>query len=257
MKEQFSNEYLKKKIEPIRSQREKDMYGVEDLGYGSLMDHDRKYKSQKESFETVIGETKFSFTYSKPSFQEFAGDILMLDIKELIKNSPLLSKMKDVRRIEKLIIQNNDQVFDITRISEQPSPTVYFNISPSGGSGFSLNANSIFLEEDPLTRSGLVVLSHELGHFNNKIDISFEKIKEYDKSLKKINSSMHMIGLNKPDEQDAEATLREERNAWAFALKILRPFEKDLDLDLRNTQETLHVLCLQSYSDVIRQKIKS
>lgn len=210
MNELFNSEYLNKKIEPIRSQREKDMYGVEDLGYGSLVDHDRKYVSQEQSFETVVGETKFSFTYSKPSFEEFAGDILLLDIKELIKNSHLLSKMKDVRRIDKFKIENNDQTFDINKISEQSSPTVYFNISPSGGSGFDFNSNSIFLEEDPLTRSGLVVLSHELGHFNNKIDISLEKLKEYDKSLKKINSSMHIIGLNKPDEHDAEATLRRE-----------------------------------------------
>lgn len=259
MKEFFEDPYLQHKLEPIRTREEQSHYTSEDLGYGDIIKHDKTYSLPETVFKEKVGETEVLFSYSKPDKAEIIADFNKLKDKgdkKIIK--PLLSEsiLKNIRKVQRLEIKNDTSFFTTGASINQSDPAIYFNVSLESGSGFSKDANSVFLQEDPLSRKGLIILFHELGHSNNYKDISEEEMSLYYSSLKKISYLINFLPSRRLNQEEAKILLEEERRAWAFALKTLRPFEDDLDLDLKNSLETIHNHNLQSYSDVIREEIK-
>lgn len=259
MKENFGNEYLEKNIEPVRSKEEKARYTTEDLGYGAIVEHDKMYLESKGVFEKTIGNTHLFFSYSKPDEDEVLENINRISDssqRKKMKSSLPSFVLENIRKIDNFEIRNSDKYFSSNKINEKGGPHIYFNVPLESGSTLSRKANTIFLEEDPLSRKGLVVLFHEFGHYSSPIATSKEDMEHYFQSLKKLEYSISLLPSRRFTKDNAARILEEERRAWAFGLKTLRPFENDLDLDLNNTIETVHGFCLQSYSDAFREKLK-
>lgn len=255
--EKFPNSsYLEKKIEPRRSAEEKSHYTAEDLGYGDWLEHDKNYTEATGVFEKRIGDTDVFFSYSTPSLDEITADLSKLSQKTKIPKANLPKILRDIRKVKELRFKNTEGKFSTLQVNEQESPSIYFNVPLETGSFFSYKARSVFLEEDPLSRKGLLVLFHELGHFNDHAAHSPEEIKEYEDAHKKFDYLLNFLPGQRFTKEKAALILSEERNAWAFSLKTLRSFEEDLDLDLNNSLETVHAYFLQTCSDGFRAEIK-
>lgn len=259
MKERIDNDYLKNHIEPIRSSQEKSWHTEEDLGYGDIISHDKKYLSEHGIFKDKVSDAEIVFSYTKPTSEDIQATIHHLDkFKEKKEVESALSEevLKNIRKIETYDLKNESSHFSVSNLKTDDPVTIYFNVPLASGSGFSRMANTIFLEQDPLSRKGLMVLMHELGHFMSKGIVSEDDAKNYYQSLKKLDYLFGLLPSRRLNQSDASRILKEERDAWAFSLKNLRPFEKDLDLDLDNSLETIHAHCLQTYSDHFRERIK-
>lgn len=253
MFERPPDSYLRKKIESSRSEEEKGRYTKEDLGHGDLFDHDEFYSESVGVFQETLGKTEVLFSYSKPTKQEILQSLYKDN--EAKESIPTLV-LDDIRRVDRLDMKNDNAHFSLPS-SKRFWPAIYFNVQLVEGSGFSHSANSVFLEEDPLSRKGLLILFHELGHFERSTIRSKTEQEEYEAALRKSKSLiMSMLPFGKLTEKQAGVILKEERDAWAFALRTLRPFEQDLDLNLNKALDTIHIHSLQSYSDEIRDELK-
>lgn len=253
--------YLEDKIEPRRSAEEKSHYTSEDLGYGYWLEHNKDYPEATGSWEARIGETEVSFSYVSPTAEEIMADLNKLERKDKAKVKALIPSevIHTIRKVKELRLANAHGKFSsLEGKNGKDAPHIYFNVPLVDGSAFSYIANSVFLEEDPLSRKGLLTLFHELGHFNDHATHSQEELEGYEEAHKRANYlSFKFLSSRRLTKEQAALMLKAERNAWAFCLKTLQPFAEDLDLDLNNSLETIHAHSLQSYADMFRSEIKT
>lgn len=94
---------------------------------------------------------------------------------------------------------------------ERPWSSIYFS-----------EAKLILLSEPPDVPVAVVSLFHEAGHADD-----FKKRPEMISSIERIGNIMRNERGEKVTKQEAEEFLRSERNAWAFALRKLKPFIGD------------------------------
>lgn len=125
--------------------------------------------------------------------------------------------------------------------------------------------NLIILNQPPTNIDGVLTLIHELGHINDKnlkedykkikkeleiyaeLKQDFENIKKMPKSIsdEEFNICTELLDRNLIG-VDA-ITLNSERTAWAYALRKLRPFIKNLGIEEKELNEFIHDLGLASY----------
>lgn len=250
MKRSFESEYLNKKLEPTHVSVISE--NIKIAGYEDFGEH--SYEEEIGSFEFFMGETRISLKFSRPEFQDiFGGDLSglkafkKLDFLSVVRDEMLENfveftqrkeSIKKIRIIDEMILENKDGRFDTKEIFNDKK--IYFNIPKDlePYDHFNLHQEAIILSGDPLTPEGLLSLGHEIGHYFLNKDEWFSKPISR-KELKNIN------------EQQAELFIKEERGAWAYALNIIRPFIKDLALNLKDIDKYIHEDCLKSHSEKI------
>lgn len=243
MKEVFGSEYLNSKVE-------KDQYDESDLmisGYYRFGTTDYDYEKPKGSFRAQLGGTSISLDYSKPQFDKTVEEVLEDYKKEFSED--IINLYKTTRKIDNFVVENKEGCFDLS--SAFPGCNVYFNMgekfSKAWISILDIDNKAIFLGRgDPWTPEGFIILLHEVGHYKDYL-----RSNPLERHAKTISSSL--INERQGSEFDAERFLQDERNAWAFALKDLKPFTKDLDIYLDDLGKEIHGFCLKSYSDAIKE----
>jgi len=122
--------------------------------------------------------------------------------------------------------------------------------------------SSVFVEQKLVLITGdlskpLTILSlfHEIGHLvDDKIMGDKDKEERHKESRIRYNKAGQPIkspddtGVYKPTENDLVTILNSERNAWAFAIKKLKPFLKNLNIDNQDLRVYIHDYALKSYS---------
>lgn len=272
MKESFDNQYLNQKLEPkSKSPLSENCEKVNIADYTELGEH--SYDSESSKFELLMGQTKISFSYSKPALSElvneknFSSRLVrasgitnddLLDFEHLKKKLGLV--IDNIRCVDELILENQDSKYDVNEFFYDGK--IFFNINTNSevSSCINLENKQIFLSEDPLTLEGIVTLFHELGHYKDSTRIESPTRPSHTGKML-IAQTFKETALNAKDgelkgkvwEMGAQNLLQLERDAWAIALKDLKPFVEDLNLKRSNLRNYLHSKCLQSYSELIRR----
>jgi hypothetical protein len=271
MKELFKNEYLNQKLEPIAEILE----GVKVADYDEFGEH--SYEAEAGNFEFIFGDTKISLKYSKPGYENIMKQKHLPaslfrqaltnfeDLADPEKAMEIAGKVIDgTRIIEEFTLEKNNERYSFAEILSEGR--IYFNSQgdPSS-SGFQPETSNIFLAKDPLTPEGLVTLFHEMGHYED-ITTGDEDAQWLVKSESKISTIFQAGGekaiafntklKGEKWEMGAGFLLARERAAWAFALKNIKPFIKDLGIKSEKLEQEIHGKCLQSYSTFIRNVIE-
>jgi len=116
-----------------------------------------------------------------------------------------------------------------------------------------------------LTPRSILELLHEIGHFvyrDSLKESNPQKFKELKKAslffINDIDNNLRFSIDKKQLEQLCGLKLEEERNAWAFALKKLKPFiKKDGLFTKEDILNYIHNVALQTYSRSIGSKTNS
>ncbi len=265
MLENFENEYLNRKLEPRNDLFE----GQEIADYEEFGEH--SYEQEKGYWEFQIGNTKISLKYSKPKLDDLLEGkyskfwfLSILDKKQFKENEAfkeLREKLNKIRLIDEMLVENKSELYNTNQIFQDGK--ILFNLESEESSAINLNYNEIFLTEDPLTPKGFVTILHEIGHYQDLntgdeqtravIQEEYDKKNKYKTASDSIWESKKSINLN---EDDAASVLMRERSAWAFALKDLKPYIKDLKINTENLKNFIHGGCLESYSTNIRNTIE-
>lgn len=120
---------------------------------------------------------------------------------------------------------------------------------------FSDKTLNIFTLNNITSPCTIMAIAHEVGHIKGVEDDTKKRYLRYIKTL-------DMNVLNENERRDpmimkkiAEVILREERRAWAFAIKILRPLIKGNIINAEDFRYMIYEKSLQSYSDHLRRLI--
>jgi hypothetical protein len=144
---------------------------------------------------------------------------------------------------------NNVPSFDLKAGGAQVRPTDMFNES--------LEYN-VLLTENITSPATLVTLLHEIGHVKRPTADSaiLNTRARYVRYLQTRNKNL-LTAEEKTDpeleDKIFQVILEEERDAWAYALKEMRPLIKAGFLEKKDVLDFLHTNALQSYSDTIRK----
>lgn len=183
----------------IRAERFANNY----LAYNNIIKHSY---NERGDIKDESGNAEIFFSYSSPSLEE---------IKKFL---PLFSSegfRNDFRKVDKFIIKNGDTTLNLT-----DSDLKIFFLTTSREKESALvddddqETKAIFLNEDPLTQKGLLIMLYELGYYKNSVDT--------------IHNSENLV-LRKDDEA-----------AWKFAIDKLYPLAEDLKIEMSVILETVH-----------------
>lgn len=112
----------------------------------------------------------------------------------------------------------------------------------------SVSRKTIFLDRDPASPSGLVILLHEACHFMNG-DVNNQALTS---SLKSLNRKYDDLSS-----EEAAVIIKSERDAWAFSLRKLRPFFTKDGAFTKSGFFTFMRYYLNGYGSHISEKITS
>lgn len=269
MKEKFESEYLNKKLEPISEVKEPETVKLSE--YKEFGEH--SYDTEKGRFEFTLGDTKILLEYSTPDLDKLLDDKAFFS--GLVKSGNVrlfdnfAGKMAEItnniRVIDKFSLENGDGKYDIGEIFKDGK--IFFNYMGNpefNSSVIHLRVANLFLVADPLTPDGLVILSHEIGHYkdyqNKDNENSAYGQANTDKERKFREASIWEEGEEKLEgtivEEGAQIRMIRERTAWAIALKNIKPFLTDLKIDPNNLKEFIHNYSLQAHSNFVRNVIE-
>ena len=150
----------------------------------------------------------------------------------------------DYFRLTEFKIKNENFEYDLK--SESKNPIVLFlkesNPKKTDGAAYS-EENLITLNSLPSSPGSILTLLHELGHIND------------DKINEDISRKLHLRfetimkgGSDEKIEKEQNAiTIRQERVAWAYALKKLKPFIEGFQIPEESLDKYIHEFTLGSY----------
>lgn len=121
-----------------------------------------------------------------------------------------------------------------------------------GGGFVDRKGRTIVLNADILSPLGIIGFLHEVGHLEDPFQsVSSENFERSRSVYSRANSGMPL------NFKDSELILRSERNAWAYALKVVKPvFGRLKEFDKKViTDYAVHRRSLSGYSDKIRQSL--
>ncbi|MCX6793206.1 MAG: hypothetical protein NTY12_04225 [Candidatus Falkowbacteria bacterium] len=242
MEKIFESPYLNNKLEKDNGEESYPMISG-NYRFGTT---DYDYEKPEGSFRAQLGNTSISLDYSRPD--PYLSESLRAGLlSKNVNQNELKNILKNVRALDRFVVENKNGCFDLN--SAFPGGKVYFNLGEGNVESFiNMGHKVIFLEQDPWTPEGLVALLHEVGHYKDYVRSNHNQ-----RTIKKI--SRHLIKKDLGTESEGEVVLKEERDAWAFALRDLKPFKEDLDIYLDELEEEIHGLCLKSYSDFIKETL--
>lgn len=270
MKEKFDNEYLDNKLEPKQNTLLGNRTQVEFqiAEYTEFGEH--SYVAEKGKFEFEMGDTKISMEYSQPDFEEIAGpedslfglddSVTIDDLKNKEELKPWYMMFKEIRVIEKLVLDNGQESYDtsVNFANQNKTGRIYFNFNKNLGAYSNIDRKDLkmCISEDPLTPTGLMNLFHEIGHYEDRQAYTEEEYEIREEKNQQLFDFMENP-LNPMDAESAQVILEDERRAWSIALKNIRPFAKDLQFKTEKMDNFIHGNCLQSYSDTIRLALEN
>ena len=211
------------------------------------------YHYKKEDVVTIEkGDTTISFSYRNLDLEEkinFLFHSIFLS-QSIIKG--IVRMIKDVRIVKNFKIENkNGDNFNMRDILGEDYKVITFSNKSIGNSFIDIERKIIAIGEDLTSIKGILNLLHEIGHYQDYALV--ENIDEINTARRK---TKFLKRKEKLLEHDLEILLRTERNAWAHALKNIRPFIKDLGINPKEIYTYNHGRCLQGYSDFIRKAAK-
>mgnify|MGYP001570202935 CR=1 FL=1 len=116
----------------------------------------------------------------------------------------------------------------------------------------------IYLGTDVTTPGGVMTLLHEVGHTATEYKRTDKEEARY-KTARKQNNDLKPGQYEKPSSEAMALVLKDERDAWAFALKKIRPLlTKETStqfFDREVIEKYIHQTCLSSYSDEMREYV--
>jgi hypothetical protein len=215
-----------------------------------LLSHDWDNEDKNGKFEFSKGETSFLLEYSTQSFSA----LFKRAIKEgLLSINGINLLNKHFKSLDRLEFKKGESVLNIFDILPQDFKILFNPHSLVADGSINFDDKLILIKGNPLTARGLLTLFHEVGHYeviNEKGNDYEERIRYYRGIIAEGNSDSVRISQRVPG-----YVLRDERDAWAQALKKLQPFMKDLEVDVDTVFDFIHGTCLESYSRVIEDKI--
>ncbi|QQS60176.1 hypothetical protein IPN41_03580 [Candidatus Falkowbacteria bacterium] len=192
----------------IRAERFANNY----LAYNNIIEHSY---DERGDFKAKSGNAEIIFSYSSPSLEE---------IKKFLPSSSSEDLRKYIRKVDKFSIKTDTtlnltdsdlKIFFLTTSREKESALVDDDDQET---------KAIFLNEDPLTQKGLLIMLYELGYYKNSVDT--------------IPNSENLV-LRKDDEA-----------AWQFAIEKLKPLADDLKIEMSVILEAV-------YHYYMKDKLKS
>jgi len=194
------------------------------------------------------------------------GNIGQLEINlDYVKDDNKIAN-SNIRKIIKFILKNKESTIDVVgMLPKDYSVYVTTNINKEDNSFESVNRpieRKIFINVPLLSVDGIMSLLHEIGHEKrDQTQTVLENFKD-DNSRKRISTSgiveriLAGLSFRKPNIKDASRVLRDERDAWSFALQKIKPFMKDLNIDIKDIENIIHHNALYSYSWLIRGDVR-
>lgn len=253
----FESNYLNKKLETKEKASERTISKEELLAMISEIDNGidkqlENYHYKKEDNVNIEkGDTSISFSYRLADIEEKL-DLLIPSMhlsKGVIRG--IINVINNIRIIENFKIENkNGDKFNVYDVVGNDYKIITFANKKTGTSFIDDEGRIIALGEDLTTTKGILNFLHEVGHYQDFKELSVEEMAKIHDSRKRVRFRKK---TKKVIEGDLEIMLRTERNAWAHALKNIKPFVNDLNIDIDDINKYSHGYCLQSYSDLIRR----
>lgn len=189
-------------------------------------------------------ELSFSYTSLTPE-----------DIASLNPTDVKGRKINDVdfRCLDNLIItgKDNSMAINIKEILS-PSYKIIFmthNKKPSLGGLIDVKFKTIYIWGDFTNLENIISLLHEIGH-----SVDFENLNQSDKN--NFIDAYEKKLYYKPTKKGLEEVLRRERNAWAFAVKKIKPMLSEDSITKEDIMNFIHNEALSNYSGIIRKQIE-
>lgn len=193
------------------------------------------------------------------------GKIGQLEINlDYTKNDHKITN-QNIRKLESLILKNKESQLDIlSLLSPDYSTYITTNLDKIDNSFESVhrpNERKIFINSPLLSVDGIMTLLHEIGHNHRDQHQSVLEQNKDENSLLRFKVSgiiekiLAGIIFRGPNIKDASRVLRDERDAWSFALQKIKPFMKDLNVDINDMENIIHHYALYSYSLLIRDDV--
>lgn len=197
----------------------------------------------KGTIERQMKDTTVTLGYSSPNPIDFIQKMLNQNI--LFEEYPFLKNLeifRNLRKIDSLTLNNGRNGFDVRTIV--PDYDIYFfiNAHPLLHSSVNIAGKKMFINGDPMTKTGLLSLGHEAGHVEARERNSEEK------NDKMFGARLQEYFSPERVSEDSKRLITEdERDAWARALHNLKPFLNDLGIEYDETYSHIHNNCLDSY----------
>ncbi|MBP6856403.1 MAG: hypothetical protein KBC42_01215 [Candidatus Pacebacteria bacterium] len=172
----------------------------------------------------------------------------------------------NIRKLERFILKNDKTKLDVLGLlSSDYSTYITTNIDKEDTSFGSVNRpreRKIYVNTPLLSVDGIMSLLHEIGHNNRDKQQSISEQNKDENSLLRFKVSgivekiLAGMSLRGPNIKDASRVLRDERDSWSFALQKIRPFMKDLNINIEDMENIIHHDALYSYSWLIKDDVK-
>lgn len=158
------------------------------------------------------------------------------------------------RIIEEFCLTNNLTGEKLDLIKKMPSEvSMIFRITPPRCCSFTPEEDVCVFAENPTKPGVILSVLHEIGHSWAMKKIDSKTQKDYLKSQENLDN-----GIIISNEAWA-LILGQERDAWAFAIKAIKPFlSKDPEkgwLTYEEVDKIVHDQALQTYSNVFRNEL--
>lgn len=205
--------------------------------------------SREGSLQLQAGNIEYAMGYESLAANSTASDSV-----EAIR--PNISHT--FRKLTSLVVRNTStgQMLDVVSLLPKEYDIIFKTyVSDYDPGGETDRKNKVISMNGNITEpSWLVVLLHEIGHTNDRFydTQSFEEVSSAYGALNRQRGEL------RPNMQ--EIILRGERNAWAFALKVLKPLLEGQTASelftMARVRDYLYTRCLSEYSYQIREKRK-
>lgn len=114
---------------------------------------------------------------------------------------------------------------------------------------------SILIENNITSPSTLLAMFHEVGHYKRSLNKDLYKYLTFARTLNKKLLTKEDISDPDLNEKIAEMVLREERGAWAYVLKTIKPLIRSGFFNKEEVLSFIHERSLQTYSNFFRSFI--
>lgn len=249
MEKSYSEQYLDHHLEPKKSDRSETIQTPLEL-QEPFIEHDWQREGK---IEFKKGDTEVIMEYSTPNFSEIFKAAFF---SNLFSKTTLNLLQRKFKNLDNLSLKNNKKQLELSKIL--PSNfLILFNPDSKISNGKIDSQNSILLiESSPMTPEGLLVVMHEVGHFQAAQAHGGSYSSDIQKAQRHLNEEQALMGRafyhTGSNAGSAAHVLKGERDAWAQALQNIRPFMDDLQISQEDTKKIIHGQCLGTYSDFIR-----
>lgn len=244
-----SGDYLNKKLEDKFEPFSEEELAESVLGQyiGEKTKHYRDYEWHNAELENE--DVKLEYKYGPLEFS----------LKQALKDKDFM-QTGDPIAIEgfKIVNKHNHNEFDFHKIA--PESVLLFNPNIDNSQviflGFEKEAKKLFIVSgEPNSLKSILALFHEVGH-----SVDWDQKDLGERELLSDSMSRYHLSKENPDSildnRSATQTLRAERDAWAYALKIARKVLPNLAKE-GVVSKFIHEYALGSYSDPIHKKLNA